>query len=67
MKARAAGSGGTTKRPSSGRPPKAAPAPAASFDGISQILAAVKNSEQQRVQLRGALERIQTIIRDALA
>lgn len=56
-------SGGGSKR-GPGRPRKGSTD--ATFDGIAGIVAAVKNSEQQRTQLRGALERIQSIIADAL-
>ena len=62
VKARAAG-GGVKKR-GPGRPPKAANT---GIDGLSGILDAVKNSERERTQLRGALARIQTILADALA
>ncbi|MEO6597250.1 MAG: hypothetical protein ABIP94_21110 [Planctomycetota bacterium] len=55
-------SGGATKRP--GRPRKNA---APGLDGIEGILAAVKNSEQQRTRMRAALERIQTVVGDVLA
>ena len=74
VKARAAGggakSGGAKRKP--GRPAKAKPAAtkgaaASSLDGISAILDAVKNSETERKQMRAALERIQTVIRDVLA
>jgi hypothetical protein len=48
-----------------GRPPKAK---ALSFDGsLAGIVAAVKGSEQERNRYRGALERIQAILADALA
>ena len=47
-----------------GRPPKAA---APSMDGLEGILAAVKNADRERVQMRGALERIQAVIADVLA
>ncbi len=51
-----------------GRPPKAATAKATSFDGsLASIVAAVKGSEQERNRYRGALERIQSILADALA
>ena len=36
-------------------------------DGLESIVAAVKNNERERAQLRGALERIQGIIGEALA
>lgn len=36
-------------------------------DGLTRVLEAVKNSERERVQLRAALERLQTVIQDALA
>lgn len=57
------GGGGAKRGP--GRPPKAASSP--SFDGLSGILAAVKQSENERAHLRAALERIQAVIADALA
>lgn len=66
VKAKVAGSSGS-KRSGPARRAKTTPAAAPSFDGLAQIIASVKNSENQRQQLRGALERIQTIIRDALA
>ena len=40
---------------------------AAGMDGLATIVAAVKNTERERTQLRGALERIQGIIGEALA
>ena len=40
---------------------------ATSIDGLSSILDAVKGAEQDRVRLRAALERIQTLVDDALA
>lgn len=46
-----------------GRPPKSA----GGLDGIAGILDAVKNSERERSQLRAALERIQSLVADALA
>ena len=67
VKARAEG-GGQKRKP--GRPAKAKPAAATAgggLDGIGAILAAVKNSETERKQLRAALERIQAVIRDVLA
>lgn len=52
-----------------GRPPKSAKAAAnlQNLDGLASIIQAVKGSEQQRAQMRTALERIQAIIADALA
>lgn len=51
-----------------GRPPKATAAPAmAGFDGIAGIVAAVQASERERAKLRTALERIQSVLADALA
>jgi hypothetical protein len=41
--------------------------PAAGMNGLDGIVAAVKNNERERAQLRGALERIQGIIGEALA
>ena len=40
---------------------------APSMDGLEGILAHVKNSERERSQMRGALERIQAVIGDVLA
>ncbi len=67
VKARLAGGGQKKRGP--GRPPKAkASAPAStSMDGLAGILAAVKNAEVERVQLRSTLEKIQSILADALA
>jgi hypothetical protein len=63
-KAAKAANAGVKRGP--GRPPKAAKA--ASFDGsLASIVAAVKGSEQERSRYRGALERIQSILADALA
>lgn len=72
-----AGSGGGKKR-GPGRPPKAkgnAPAKTKSavsmpsFEGSSleSIVAAIKTSEQQRAKMRGALERIHSVIAEVLA
>jgi transposase-like protein len=60
--------GGGKKR-GPGRPPKAkaAATTAPALDTIEGIVAAVKSSEQQRARLRGALERIQALVADALA
>ena len=55
--------GGGGKR-GPGRPRQTTPG--ATLDGIAGIVAVVKNSEMQRSQMRGALERIQAIIADAL-
>ena len=41
--------------------------PAVGTNGLEGIVAAVKNNERERAQLRGALERIQGIIGEALA
>ncbi len=58
--------GGGPKR-GRGRPPKVSAGTSGSgFAGIDGILAAVKGAEQQRTQLRAALERIQGIVADAL-
>lgn len=65
VKARAAGGGKRKRGP--GRPPKAkTTATPSGLDGIAGILDAVKNSERERTQLRGALEKIQAILADAL-
>lgn len=49
-----------------GRPRKNAAGAMSSFQGIEGILAAVKGSEQEKARYRGALERIQSILADAL-
>ena len=77
VKARVAGgSGGGAKKRGPGRPPKtaakpSAPRPASSIssagDGLASIVAAVKASEQERSQMRAALEKIQAVINDALS
>lgn len=54
--------GGATKRRGPGRPSKSA----ATIDGLSGILDAVRNAERERASLRTALERLQTIVADAL-
>jgi hypothetical protein len=38
----------------------------AKADGLDGILAAVKNSEAERLQLRAALEKVAAVLRDAL-
>lgn len=55
---------GTTGKRGPGRPRKVS---TAGMDGLEGIVVAVKNSERERAQLRGALERIQGILADALA
>jgi len=47
-----------------GRPPKVA---TPGLDGLAGIIDAVKNTERERAQLRGALEKIQAVLADALA
>ena len=47
-----------------GRPRDAAASASANLNGI---LAAAKNSERERTQMRAALERIQAVVADALA
>lgn len=69
VKARMAG--GTKKR-GTGRPPKASSAPSmassmAKVDGLAGILSAVQGAERERVKLRGALEKIQAVLRDVMA
>ena len=59
--------GGAAPKRGPGRPPKAAAKPAmSSLGGIEGILAVVKNAEQQRTRLRGALERIHQLVTAAL-
>ena len=65
VKARAAGGGAKKRGP--GRPPKATSGPSPSLNSIAGILDMVKNSERERTQLRGAIERIQSLVADALA
>jgi len=66
VKARMGGGGGSAPaaKRGPGRPPKAS---LASLDGIEGILATVRNADRERAQLRGALEKIQTLIADVLA
>jgi uncharacterized protein YoaH (UPF0181 family) len=64
VKARA---GGAPAKRGPGRPPKAASTGGGGFDGLSSILDAVKNNERERTQLRSALERIQSLVAEALA
>ncbi len=62
--------GGAKKR-GPGRPAKAptarTPATPGAIGGLDGILAAVKNAETERTRMRAALERIQSVIADALA
>lgn len=58
VKARMGGQKRSSNRPAS---------PARARDGLSSVLEAVKNSERERAQLRAALERLQTVVLDALA
>jgi hypothetical protein len=37
------------------------------MDGLEGIVAAVKNTERERAQLRASLEKIQAVLADALA
>ncbi len=59
-------SGGAPKR-GPGRPRKAASTSNAGLGGLAGILDMVKNGERERAQLRAAIERIQSLVRDALA
>ena len=54
---------GKSARRGPGRPRKN---PGSGLDGLDGILAAVKNTERERSQMRGALERIQGIIGNVL-
>ena len=60
--------GGGTKKRGPGRPRKAAKSAASGSagDGLDAILAAVLGSEQDRVRMRSALEKIQAVVADAL-
>ena len=63
------GSDGPPKR-GPGRPPKAKASAApsmGSMDGLAGILSAVQSAERERVKLRGALEKIATVLRDVMA
>ena len=62
VKARVAGGG---KRRGPGRP--RGRSGGSSMDGLAGLLDAVKGTERERAQLRGALEKIQALVRDALA
>jgi len=61
VKARAGGPGApkAVRKPKAGSPP-------ANTDGLAQILAAVKATEEQRNRMRSALERVAAIVREAL-
>lgn len=59
------GKGKATAKRGPGRPRKVAAG--TGMDGLEGILAAVKNSERDRVSMRAALEKIQGVIADALA
>lgn len=63
VKARLSG-GGATKKRGPGRPRKTAVS--SGLAGIAGILDLVKNAERERTQLRVALEKIQSVIGDAL-
>ena len=65
VKAKAGGGGGKKRGP--GRPPKAAKVSKTAGDGLASILAAVQGSEQDRMRMRSALEKIQAVVADALA
>ena len=54
-----------TPRRGPGRPRKATAG--TTLAGLDGILAAVKNAERERTQMRAALERIQAVIADAFA
>ncbi len=59
------GGGGGAKR-GPGRP-RSTGSVSSSMDGIAGILDAVKSADRERAQLRAALEKIQTVLSDALA
>lgn len=50
-----------------GRPAKAAAGAKTSLDGLAGIVDMVKNTDRERAQLRGALEKIRDVIAAALA
>jgi hypothetical protein len=55
---------GKARKRGPGRPRKMS---TSGMDGLEGIVAAVKNTEHERTQLRGALEKIQAVLADALA
>ena len=65
IKSKAAGGGKAKGKP--GRKPGRKPAAAIDSGDLGSILAAVKNAEKERVQMRAALEKISAIINEALA
>tara|TARA_R110002072_G_scaffold31466_4_gene96953 strand:- start:25220 stop:25555 length:336 start_codon:yes stop_codon:yes gene_type:complete len=65
IKSKAAG-GGPAKK-AKGKPGRKAAATAIAGGDLGAILAAVKNAENERVQMRAALEKISAIIDNALA
>ncbi|MEZ6036754.1 MAG: helix-turn-helix domain-containing protein [Planctomycetota bacterium] len=70
VKAKASGGSKPTRaKRNPGRPAKSTRASmaASNLDSIGAILAAVKDSENERRQLRAALEKIQSVITTALA
>jgi hypothetical protein len=62
VKARVSG-GGKRRGPARGRKS----AGTSGMDGLAGLLDAVKGTERERAQLRSALEKIQALVRDALA
>ena len=55
---------GTAGKRGPGRPRKAS---TSDMDGLEGIVAAVKNTEREKAQMRAALEKIQAVLADALA
>lgn len=66
VKARASGGATKTRSKKAGRKAPASRTKAVAGDDLDAVLTAVKQSEQDRVALRRALERIESIVADAL-
>lgn len=69
IKSKAAGGKSKTSKASKATRKSGRKGSASSLDGsdLGTVLAAVKNAEQERMQMRAALEKISAIIDDALA
>jgi len=65
-KAKAAAAGSMLPKRGPGRPRKN-PLPMADLSSLDGIISAVKTSQQQKERMRSALERIQSILADALS
>ncbi|HLQ38234.1 MAG TPA: hypothetical protein VK348_10550 [Planctomycetota bacterium] len=61
-----AAAGGIVIRRGPGRPPKSASFATAGLEGLDGIISAVKTAQHEKNRYRSALERIQSILGDAL-